>query len=251
MELISERPQVISGALYGKRFYSHTGGNAAQYRDQRFLQDTFFPFDRKQVAADTNDCLVHAVNFAFRYPIFLDRAQVVRLMKKRGHYTLEVTMRDKAQFGVPLSAMRDFVLLDNIAYSLEPLQLSFTLMSAEGTVGSLRRYLSQHLGTGEGQHKQLILTGTTYGIATGYSHASALLAFPNRDGYVFVQSQDHPGGVWGDKAPRTEALTTTAKLSELFGHYHELQLFKIVGREVSGEERVKLERELGFVMSGN
>lgn len=80
LELISNRPEVINGALYGHRFYPHTGGNAALYRDQRFLQDSYFPFDRKHVATDTHDCLVHAVNFAFRYPIYLDRAQVVRLM---------------------------------------------------------------------------------------------------------------------------------------------------------------------------
>ena len=72
----------------------------------------------KPFPKNANDCLVHAVNFALRYPWLTDREQVLRLMQRRCHKTLQKVSRDKKMFGVPIEAFQEFFLFGSSAYSL-------------------------------------------------------------------------------------------------------------------------------------
>lgn len=77
-DLLAESPRMITGRLYGRRYYRHLEGDATQIVDQKFFTDTFFAYP--DIDENTNDCLVHAVNYALRYPLFTDREQLVRLI---------------------------------------------------------------------------------------------------------------------------------------------------------------------------
>jgi hypothetical protein len=85
----------------------------------------------------TNDCLVHVINYALRYPLFTDREQVVRLVMKRLKSTLEDAQLAKAESGVSIDAFKDFFLHGHTVYSLAPLTRMHTFQDEGNLVGTL------------------------------------------------------------------------------------------------------------------
>jgi len=81
--LLAKNPKCVAGPLYGKRRFNHVTANAKDYKNQEFFEDLVFTYP--EVNQDTNDCLVLAVNFALRHPLFTHRQQLIRLMQKRQH----------------------------------------------------------------------------------------------------------------------------------------------------------------------
>ena len=87
--------KATEGILYSYRYFNDRVCNGLDVkRYTYFSPDAYFPF--KDVKADTNDCLVHAVNFALRYPWFTNREQVVRLRRVRSHKDIEQAKQEKA-----------------------------------------------------------------------------------------------------------------------------------------------------------
>ena len=81
-----------------------------------------FPPISDSLNLNANDCLVHAVNFALRYPWFTDREQVVRLMQLRCKEKRITVALDKSRLGVSVEAMKRFFLFGSSAYSLRLVQ---------------------------------------------------------------------------------------------------------------------------------
>lgn len=82
-DAIKSNPQAIAGPLYTNTKRSSKSQTA---KDEPF-QPSFTP--QGKCKSDGNNCLVYAVNFATRTPVFMDKSQIVRLMKLRCHVTLE------------------------------------------------------------------------------------------------------------------------------------------------------------------
>lgn len=78
------------------------------------ISDYFHVENRKE----TNDCLVHAVNYALRCAFFVHREQVVRLMQKKLKITLEEARAKKVLGGVPIKAFSNFAVVNGEALSL-------------------------------------------------------------------------------------------------------------------------------------
>jgi hypothetical protein len=68
--------------------------------------------------AETNDCLVHAVNYALRCAFFVQREQVVRLMMKKLKITLEEAKAKKILGGVPAKVFTNFAVVNGETLSL-------------------------------------------------------------------------------------------------------------------------------------
>ena len=81
----------IKGWLYGRKTWR------LEYALEKLTEATFF-FENE--SALNTDCLVHAVNYALRYPFFVSREQVVRLMALRGKMSLESVTNKKSLSGV-------------------------------------------------------------------------------------------------------------------------------------------------------
>jgi hypothetical protein len=73
-----EAASFSTGFYYSKGYHHQVFQPEKQPKDRSFLHYCLLPKERL-----FNDCLVHAVNFALRYPWFTCREQVVRLMCKR------------------------------------------------------------------------------------------------------------------------------------------------------------------------
>lgn len=95
------------------------------------------------ISAKYNDCLVHAVNCALRFPWFRTRQQVLRLMKRRMKQKLIDVEATKVEQGVPFRVMRDFYLLKNGA---KKRNISYSLKLKEAvTMGGIKLYLMDTL----------------------------------------------------------------------------------------------------------
>jgi len=105
----SDRDASTTGWLYGRRTHR------LEYAPEKVAGATFF-FDCDKTLS--TDCLVHAVNYALRFPFFVAREQVVRLMALRLKRSLEVAGSKKSEGGVPPSAFIDFCVLDGRSLSL-------------------------------------------------------------------------------------------------------------------------------------
>ena len=67
----------------------------------------------------TNDCLVHAVNFALRCKWFVAREQVVRLIQARAKMTKEKAEAQKVKGGVSPANFKNFAIVDGKSLSLK------------------------------------------------------------------------------------------------------------------------------------
>ena len=91
LENMRTNDMTIKGWLYGRKTWR------LEYAPEKLTEATFF-FENE--SALNTDCLVHAVNYALRYPFFVSREQVVRLMALRGKMSLESVTNKKSLSGV-------------------------------------------------------------------------------------------------------------------------------------------------------
>lgn len=99
--------KMVSGWFYGRKPLEYVP-------DKLFGPGVFFEPD----ASLSTDCLVHAVNYALRFPFFVQREQVLRLMALRLKRKIEVVMSTK-ESGLPPSAFVDFAVVDGMSLSLD------------------------------------------------------------------------------------------------------------------------------------
>lgn len=114
---LAQNPKMYKGRLYGTRYYKHTKGDSSEVSGNKYLQEDEV-FTYKDVDTLANDCLIHAINFALRFPHFTDREQVIRLAMKRLKKTMEEAQVVKAETGVAVEAFKDFFLFGRTVYSL-------------------------------------------------------------------------------------------------------------------------------------
>jgi len=107
----ADSEKFVKGLLYGKKFSKEL------YAPNHLLdRSTIFHFNQEST---TNDCMVHAVNYALRYPWFVSREQVIRLMAARLKVSKENAAKKKIDGGVAANSFRDFCVINNEALSLE------------------------------------------------------------------------------------------------------------------------------------
>ena len=218
---------MVKGRLYGTKYYKHVEGDAALISDKYLREDELFNYP--SIDAEANDCLVHVVNYALRYPLFTDREQVIRLVMKRLKSNLEDAQLAKAETGVSIDAFRDFFLHGHTVYSLAPLTRMHTFQDEGTIVSTLKGILREHLGSGKGQHKQLIVIGYGTGEECDYCHATALLSFPGHPGHPFIQNQDYPAGCWADKQPvGTASFCDYLTYEDAFDRYKAFRLYYLL-----------------------
>jgi hypothetical protein len=93
------------------------------YREQSFNPDRCYDLNEYFFEQPTpmgkllNDCLVHSINYALRFPYFVDREQVGRLVMLKQNMTQEKMAADKKRGGVTMSAFKDFFLKDGKSFS--------------------------------------------------------------------------------------------------------------------------------------
>ena len=134
-ELLAGKAEMVKGRLYGTRYYKHVEGDASLLSDKYLRENEFFSYP--SINLKTNDCLVHVINYALRYPLFTDREQVVRLVMKRLKSTLEDAQLAKAESGVSIDACRDFFLYGHTVYSLAPLTKMHSFKDKVATITAL------------------------------------------------------------------------------------------------------------------
>jgi hypothetical protein len=65
------------------------------------------------------DCLTKTTNFILGFPLFTLREQGIRLIMFERHRNFDVAAEIKKKGGIPIECMRDFVVDDNLAYSID------------------------------------------------------------------------------------------------------------------------------------
>ena len=126
---------MVKGRLYGTKYYKHVEGDSSLVSN-KYLSETEF-FSYSDIDLKTNDCLVHVVNYALRYPLFTSREQVVRLVMKRLKSNLEDAQLAKAETGVSIDAFKDFFLHGHTVYSLAPLTKMHSFKDKVATINAL------------------------------------------------------------------------------------------------------------------
>jgi hypothetical protein len=96
-----------TGWLYGRK--------PIEYAPEKLAGAVFFFENEDKLSTD---CLVHAVNYALRFPFFVSREQVVRLVALRSKKSTSLATKKKVDAGVPVSAFTDFAVVDGCSLSL-------------------------------------------------------------------------------------------------------------------------------------
>ncbi len=79
IERLPVNEKATKGHIYSYRYFNDKLCNGADVKNHSFF-DTVSYFEwTKEFNIELNDCLIHAVNFALRFPWFTHREQVVRL----------------------------------------------------------------------------------------------------------------------------------------------------------------------------
>jgi hypothetical protein len=81
------------------------------YDERQLLRTNYFWFDQAhRVAFIVNDCMVYAVNAAFRHPIFVMREQVHRLACLRQKKDEDEIIDKKVETGYPLALFQNLIM---------------------------------------------------------------------------------------------------------------------------------------------
>ena len=92
-----ERRRHTRGPLYQRT-------NGTVYDESQILSENYFFFDRAHsVSFIVHDCIVYAVNAAFRHPIFVFREQVHRLARLRQKKDEDAIIDKKVEGGYSLA----------------------------------------------------------------------------------------------------------------------------------------------------
>jgi hypothetical protein len=156
-----------TGWLYGRRPLVY---------DPEKLTDAIFFFECE--SALNTDCLVHAVNYALRYPFFVSRDQVLRLMGKRLKESPSLVANRKSLGGVPPSAFVDFCVIDGQSLSLRLVE-TFKVEEGQGS-NTLRAFVISRM-LERPQFSELIVVGSAQGAVVPYTHACTFVAINQGD----------------------------------------------------------------------
>ena len=63
-----------------------------------------------------NDCIVHALNYLYRHPVFVKREQVYRLALARSKKAKDYVIEQKIKQGYPLVMFNNFVVKGHKSY---------------------------------------------------------------------------------------------------------------------------------------
>lgn len=207
--------KTTSGWLYGRRTWR------LEYAPEKLAGATFF-FENESTL--NTDCLVHAVNYALRFPFFVAREQVVRLMALRSKKNMDIVMGKKAEKGVSPNIFKDFCIQDGKSLSLRLLE-TFKVEDGQGS-NSIKAFITDRmLDTFE--HSELIVVGAAQGAVVAYSHACTFVAIDQGSkrhlAYLDCQSRDvewYPAVPSGQTGP-------LLSFNDEFDNYWVLQVFCI------------------------
>ena len=80
--------------------------------------DVFFPeFSNKDTLA--YDCMPKTINQALGFPFFTHRDQIIRLISLKEKYDGSRSQAFKARGGITMSCLDDFVITDDVSYSIK------------------------------------------------------------------------------------------------------------------------------------
>jgi hypothetical protein len=161
-ELRADEKFLTTGWLYGRK--------PIEYAPEKLADATFFfECDDKL----STDCLVHAVNYALRFPFFVLREQVVRLAALRTKLNPSKIAQKKCNAGVPVSAFTNFAVVNGNSLSLSLLE-TFSVQKFQGSNTLKAFILGKMLDTCE--FSELIVVGQAMGAEVPFSHSCSFVA---------------------------------------------------------------------------
>lgn len=91
-----------------------------EYKPEDLMDPTKFIAAQQVLYSETmlNDCLTLSVNQLLRHRFFVQREQVQKLWKESEHYGNAIVDAKKIDYGVSITAFRDFFVKDNHAFSI-------------------------------------------------------------------------------------------------------------------------------------
>jgi hypothetical protein len=161
-EMRANETALTTGWLYGRK--------PIEYAPEKLVNATFF-FEGEDKL--TTDCLVHAVNYALRFPFFVQREQVMRLVGLRGKVNSSLASKYKCNAGVPPSSFVDFAVVAGSSLSLHLLE-TFSVENGQGSNTLKAFVLSKMLDVRE--FSELVVVGHAMGVVVPYSHACSFVA---------------------------------------------------------------------------
>ena len=196
------------------------------------MRDRFFFEACKR--ENTNDCLIHALNYALGCPWFTTREQVVRLIFKRRHFSWEEAIDQKVRGGVTPSQLTQFAVVNNQSWSLVELACFKT---EEGeTYDDMLRFVKANM-LEDNPISEMILTckGQTTFV---FGHAGAFVRCLTKTGRPFLKYLDNKNDI-ELYTPFTPPLLSGSPLDpkEDFGHFIEFRLYAIAKEEVLTRKR--------------
>jgi hypothetical protein len=100
--------------------YLYLRENGTLYDQWEILLENYFWFEPAiKMPFIINDCLVHALNYLFRHPIFVTRDQVHRLALRRMKKASDYIIGRKVENGYALSLFANFVVKKDRSYTIE------------------------------------------------------------------------------------------------------------------------------------
>ena len=152
---------LTTGWLYGRK--------PIEYAPEKLVDAVFF-FEG-EIKLNT-DCLVHAVNYALRFPFFVQREQVMRLAALRYKRDLGQMAKKKCEAGVPLSAFVNFAVVGRNSLSLCLLE-TFDVANGQGSNTLKAFVLGKMFDTCE--FSELVVVGHAMGVEVPYSHSCSFV----------------------------------------------------------------------------
>jgi hypothetical protein len=197
----------------------------------------------------TNDCLVHAVNFALKCPFFVKREQVIRLMVRNLKRTEEQANNTKVLKGVPAEAFKNILVYEGEAWSLEKLTEFSTIVSSTSTsiqgVGAVKEYILEGLLSHQ-LYREIILVGVAQGNSFPYTHAKTFVRMGDR--FYFCDSQVKDV-YWYPTVPHGHS-GSLFNFNYHLNNYQIFQLYHIKRSKVNADMAAKISNKMTYVMTG-
>ena len=201
-----------------------------------------------------NDCLLHAFNYAVRYPFFVNQEQAVRLIQRYLKKGLDYAADMKTLKGVSARALKDVCVVDGRSWSLKLVQEPPTKGTDKmQSITDVEMYIKESM-LDNNRYEQLILVGLGKGNCYTYVHAATFLrskaSTKKKAEFIYYMDNLHTNYFAYPTVPRSLENIKQFKFAEHLTNYQRVQLYCLNKRLVDERYAAKVHREMEYVMTG-
>jgi hypothetical protein len=189
-----------------------------------------------------NDCLTFSVNQLLRHRFFVQREQVQRLWKESIHWKQDRVDARKVEFGVSISAFRDFFVKEHLAFSIVQVEE----YKGKECYAALKAFVKANLETSSTHREIMVLCTQIQDGNRIVSHAGTFLRQESATGFVTIKYYDPNENHFFERGDYK------IDYKKLFLRFESITVYALHGRLViDPEEEDRINSKMARIMTGS